>query len=96
MDIAQNRELIYNSFSREFEEVIGRLFQDEGFETKLKQPTRDRGRDIIAMKYAMGKPIVFYIECKRWGRAQSSDRINKSILVTTGYVTFSSAGIVRY
>lgn len=64
MDIAQNRELIYKISTREFEEVIERLFQDEGYETKLKRPTRDRGRDIIVMKYAMGKPIVFYIECK--------------------------------
>ena len=101
MDIAQDRELIYNISSREFEEVIERLFQDEGFETKLTQPTRDGGRDIIATKYEMGKPIVFYIECKRYGRrnsagvsivrslfgVQSSDRINKSILVTTGHVT---------
>lgn len=101
MDIAQDRELIYNISSREFEEVIERLFQDEGFETKLTQSTRDGGRDIIATKYEMGKPIVFYIECKRYGRqnsagvsivrslygVQSSDRINKSILVTTGHVT---------
>lgn len=101
MDIAQDRELIYDISSREFEEVIESLFQDEGFETKLTQPTRDGGRDIIATKYEMGKPIVFYIECKRYGRknsagvsivrslfgVQSSDRINKSILVTTGHVT---------
>jgi hypothetical protein len=101
MDIAQDRELIYNISSREFEEVIECLFQDEGFETKLTQPTRDGGRDIIATKYEMGKPIVFYIECKRYGRrnsvgvsivrslfgVQTSDRINKSILVTTGHVT---------
>lgn len=30
MDIAQDRELIYNISSREFEEVIERLFKDEG------------------------------------------------------------------
>lgn len=101
MDIAQDRELIYNISSREFEEVIEHLFRDEGFETKLTQLTRDGGRDIIATKYEMGKPIVFYIECKRYDRknsagvsivrslygVQSSDRINKSILVTTGHVT---------
>lgn len=101
MDIAQDPELIYNISSREFEEIIERLFQDEGFETKLTQRTRDGGRDIIATKYEMGKPIVFYIECKRYGKrnrvgvsivrslfgVQTSDRINKSILVTTGHVT---------
>lgn len=73
----------------------------QGFETELTQATRDGGRDIVATKYEMGKPIVFYIECKRYGRrnsvgvsivrslygVQTSDQINKSILVTTGHVT---------
>lgn len=101
LNIAQNRDLIYGISSREFEEVVERLFRDEGFETELTKPTRDGGRDIIATKYEMGKPMVFYIECKRYGRknsagvsivrslygVQSSDRVNKSILVTTGNVT---------
>lgn len=101
MEIAQDRNLIYNISPREFEEVIERLFQNEGFETELTQATRDGGRDIIATKFEMGKPIVFYIECKRYGSknsvgvnivrslygVQSSDRVNKSILVTTGHVT---------
>ena len=100
-NIADDRQLIYEVSSREFEEIIERLFQDEGFETVLTQSTRDGGRDIIATKYEMGKPIVFYIECKKYGQrnsagvsivrelygVQSSDRINKSILVTTGRVT---------
>ena len=71
MDIAQNRELIYDISPREFEAVIERVLQDEGFETKLTQQTRDGGRDIIATKYEMGKPVVFYIECKRYGRQNS-------------------------
>ena len=98
---------IFNDFKnenispREFEEIIERVFQDEGFETTLTQQTRDGGRDIIATKFEMGKPVVFYIECKRYGRqnsvgvsivrslygVQSADRINKAILVTTGHVT---------
>ena len=101
MEIAQDPELIYNISPREFEEVIERVLKDQGFETKLTQQTRDDGRDIIATKYEMGKPVVFYIECKRYGRqnsvgvsivrslygVQSADRINKAILVTTGHVT---------
>lgn len=77
------------------------MLQDEGFETTLTQQTRDGGRDIIATKYEMGKPVVFYIECKRYGHqnsvgvnvvrslygVQSADKINKAILVTTGHVT---------
>lgn len=100
MDIAQNRELIYNISPREFEEVIERVLQDEGFETKLTQQTRDGGCDIIATKYEMGKQVVLYIECKRYGRqnavgvnivrslygVQLADKINKVILATTGHV----------
>ena len=101
MNIAQDQELIFNISPRDFEKIIERLFQEEGFETKLTQPTRDGGYDIIATKHEMGKPIVFYIECKRYSKrnsvevsivrslfgVQSSDQINKSILVTTGHVT---------
>lgn len=101
VDVAQNCELIYDISPREFEKVIERLLQDEGFETTLTQQTRDGGRDIIATKYEMGKPVVFYIECKRYGHqnsvgvnvvrslygVQSADKINKAILVTTGHVT---------
>lgn len=101
MEIAKNQELIYDITPREFEEIIERILQDEGFETALTQRTRDGGRDIIATKYEMGKPVVFYVECKRYGRqnsvgvsivrslygVQSADRINKSLLVTTGHVT---------
>lgn len=47
LGIAQNRELIYGISPREIEAVIERVFQDEDFETKLTQQTRDGGRDII-------------------------------------------------
>ena len=81
--------------------AISRGILNEGFETTLTQQTRDGGRDIIATKYEMGKPVVFYIECKRYGHqnsvgvnvvrslygVQSADKINKAILVTTGHVT---------
>ena len=39
-NIADDRQLIYEVSSREFEEIIERLFQDEGFETVLTQSTR--------------------------------------------------------
>lgn len=53
------------------------------------------------IRFTSGSLFVFYIECKRYGRrnsvgvsivrslygVQTSDQINKSILVTTGHVT---------
>jgi hypothetical protein len=100
-DLAKNNELIYEITSREFEEVVERLFQNEGFETVLTPAVRDGGKDIIATKMVLGKPVVFYVECKQYGKqndvgvnivrslygVQTKDRINKSILVTTGHVT---------
>ena len=45
--------MIYDISPREFEEVIERVLQDQGFETTLTQQTRDDGRGIIATKYEM-------------------------------------------
>ena len=54
LDIARNPELIYNISSREFEEVIERLFQEEGFETELtpEQKTVDETLLLPNMKWA--------------------------------------------
>lgn len=109
ISIANDPDTIYNITPREFEELIERVLQDQGFETKLTPQTRDGGRDVIATKYEMGKPIVFYFECKHFGRkntvgvsivralygVQTSDRINKSFLVTTGHVTSDAKRFVE-
>ena len=99
LQIVEDRDMIYNISPREFEEVVERVFISEGFETQLTKVTRDGGKDIIAIKYSMGKPIVFYVECKQYGRhrtvdvnivrslygVQMSDQINKSVLITTSH-----------
>ncbi len=101
MQIAQDPKLVYEITPRDFEKVVEKLLQDQGFETKLTPQTRDGGRDIIATKYEIDKPIVFYIECKRYQEqnsvdvsivrsllgVQTADRVNKTILFTTGHVT---------
>lgn len=100
-DLAKDNDLIYDITSREFEEVVERLFQDEGFETVPTPAVGDGGKDIIATKTIMGQPVVFYVECKRYEKknnvgvnivrslygVQVAGQINKSILVTTGHVT---------
>ena len=65
--------MLYNITPRELEEVVERIFISEGFETQLTKATRDGGKDIIAVKYTMGKPIVFYVECKQYGRHRTVD-----------------------
>lgn len=109
ISISNDEELIYDISPREFEEVIERVLQDNGFETKLTKQTRDGGKDIIAIKHIMGKPIVFYFECKQYARknsvsvdivralfgVQSSEKINKTILVTTGHITSETKRFVE-
>ena len=100
--LSENRDMIYNVTSREFEEIVEQVLQDNGFDTHLTQPTRDGGRDIIATKTGInGKPVVFYVECKRYSRTnkvsvdlvralygvQTADKVNKACLVTSSYFT---------
>lgn len=101
MLISEDKNLMYSVTPREFEKIVERVFNDSGFETVLTPVTRDGGKDIIATKYVMGKPVVFYIECKRYGReqkvgvaavqrlygVQTDDKINKAVLVTTSHFT---------
>lgn len=99
LQIIEDRDMLYNITPREFEEVVECVFISEGFETQLTKATRDGEKDIIAIKYNRGKPIVFYVECKQYGRhrtvdvnivrslygVQMSNQINKSVLVTTAH-----------
>ena len=100
--LSENRDMIYDVTSREFEEIVEQVLQDDGFDTHLTQPTRDGGRDIIATKTGInGKPVVFYVECKRYSRTnkvsvdlvralygvQTADKVNKACLVTSSCFT---------
>ena len=100
--LSEDRDLIYRVSPREFEEIVAQVLQDDGFDTLLTQPTRDGGRDIIATKTGInGKPVVFYVECKRYARTnkvsvdlvralygvQTADKVNKACLVTSSFFT---------
>lgn len=71
---------------------------------------RDGGRDIIATKAGInGKPVVFYIECKRYSRqnkvsvdlvralygVQTADKVNKACLVTSSYFTHDAVNFAN-
>ena len=100
--ISENGSLIYDVQPRMFEEIVNQLLQDQGFKTILTQPTRDGGRDIIAQKEGInGKPVVFYVECKRYAQknkvdvktvralygVQTADKINKACIITSSSFT---------
>ncbi len=100
--ISENQDLIYEVSPREFEEIVEQILKDDGFETRLTKATRDGGRDIIATKTGInGKPVVFFVECKRYSRknkvdvgivrelygVQTSEKVNKACLVTSSLFT---------
>lgn len=101
MQISVNKNKMFSITPREFEELVEQIFKDNGFNTELTQQTHDGGKDIIATHFIMGKPVVFYIECKQYRQdrpiginlihslagIQSIDRVNKAVLVTTTYFT---------
>ncbi len=102
VQIAHDKELLYKVSPREFEEIVEQVLKDNGFETVLTKPTRDGGKDIIATIAGIhGKPIVIYVECKRYSRenrvdvsivrelygVQSSERVNKACLITSSLFT---------
>ena len=100
-DILDDINLFYAVSPREFEQIVERFFKNEGFETVLTPQTRDGGKDIIDTKYIMGKPIVFYVECKKYSNThkvgvsfverlygvQMNDKVNKVMLITTSKFT---------
>lgn len=49
----------------QFEDLVGSVFQAEGWKVKRMQPTRDGGKDVIANKVVDGQPITVYIQAKR-------------------------------
>lgn len=102
LKLASDRQLLNRIPPRQFEEVVEQLFIDYGFSTALTPATRDGGKDIIATLPGFnGKPIVFYVECKRYAQdnkvdvgivrslygVQAADKVNKVCLVTTSLFT---------
>ena len=53
--------------ARDFECLIERFYHNMGYKTLLTPETRDRGRDIIAKKDALGHHEHLLIECRRFG-----------------------------
>lgn len=102
LQISKNKNLIYEVSPREFEQIVEQLLRNEGFETRLTKQTRDGGKDIVAIKKGInGKPIVFYVECKRYAQenkvgakivrelygVQTAEKVNKACIVTTSGFT---------
>lgn len=64
--IAENPSYMYQLTSRDFEEMMAKLFATLGYSVKLTKKTRDGGKDIyIAKKNEIGE-FLFLVECKKY------------------------------
>lgn len=99
--IKNKPDFIFNITPRQFEEIIAELFHNFGFDVELTKPTRDGGRDIIAINEIHDIQNKYLIECKRYAPANKisvsivqrlygikvSEAATKAILVTTSSYT---------
>lgn len=90
---------IFDLKPREFELLIGSLYESLGYEIEITPATRDGGKDIIArINREDGKEVV-YVECKLYKTTELridnarallgtiyQDNINRGVLFCTGYV----------
>ncbi|HAB17982.1 MAG TPA: restriction endonuclease [Verrucomicrobiota bacterium] len=63
--LLRNPQSLYALAPRHFEEFIAHMLERRGFQVELTLPTRDKGRDIIAIR-SRTKPVKLLIECKRY------------------------------
>lgn len=96
---AERVRLLLELNFREFEQIVEHLYSWMGYETQLTPPSRDGGRDIIAVSSAAGKREHLLIECKRYqGKlgmetvralqgVVSMELASKGVLVTTAQFT---------
>ncbi len=49
----------------QFEDLIGLIFQEEGWQVKRMPKTRDGGKDVVASRIVDGQPVMVYIQVKR-------------------------------
>ncbi len=103
--LAIHPEFMLQLHHRKFEELIASIFRNKGYEVTLTPPTRDGGKDIIALYKSPFGHQMFIIECKRYNKenkvgvelvrnlygVKTAERCTQGILVTTS--TFSKYAI---
>jgi restriction system protein len=84
---------------REVERIVEKLYEKMGYKTQLTRAQKDGGRDVIANRELPGKSEQIRIEVKRYAGpvgspivqqilgVVSDEKVNKGVVVTTGYFT---------
>lgn len=65
-ELARNPSNLYMLNPRRFEELVAELLTRDGMEVQLTQPTRDGGRDILAVHRGAAGQHLYLVECKRY------------------------------
>lgn len=100
-ELLKSQEKAIQLSSRNFEEIVEKVFIKLGYKTELTQKTRDGGRDIIATYNKSGIKFVTIIECKKYNKKNkvgirivrelygvlNDQESNKGIIVTTSSFT---------
>ena len=99
--LAKQPELLRSLSPREFEELMADVFHGFGYLVELTAPSKDGGKDIIAIRSVDGIVSKLLIECKRyvpphkvdvgWVRqlygVRQMEKATKALLATTSYFT---------
>jgi len=99
--VATEPEILRRISPREFEELIAEIFSGFGYFVELTAPSRDGGKDIVAVRSEHGIISKLLIECKRYVPPNKVDiglvrqlytvkqleHASKALLVTTSYFT---------
>lgn len=99
--ISHNPNLLYQLGPRKFEELIAKLFADQGYEVSLTPATRDGGYDLLAKISDGITSMLVLAECKRYQKENKvgveivrglygvteAHRANQGLIITSSYFT---------
>lgn len=106
--LSQNPSLLHKLSSYEFECVIARMFEKQGFSIEITPKTRDGGKDIFIAKQGLAS-FLFYVECKKYAPDKpvgidiiqrlygviSAEKANGGFIATTSYFTKSAKNYIQ-
>ncbi len=99
--LADNPKLMREMSPRKFEELVAAMFESKGYEVTLTPPSKDGGRDVIAIhRSGLGTAMVI-TECKRYAEDKKvgvaivrglygvveEQRATRGIVATTSFFT---------
>jgi len=108
--LARHPSVLYEISPYKFEELVAELLIDMGYSVHLTPPTRDGGRDILAVfKIPLGE-ILTIVDCKRYSLSQkigpdiiqrllwladNKDKASRAMIATTTFFTSGAKDLAQ-